>query len=81
MIEAHGGGLAPTARRVVAHIAKAGAARDGEDVELQAATLLRRISISVHRQNARAVLRRLPGPRVVPSGVPPEAWGEDLAWQ
>ncbi len=80
VIEAHGGGLAPMARRVVAHIAKAVAARDGEVVEPQADTFPRRISISVHRENARVVLRRLPGTWVAPSGVPPEAWGENLIW-
>ena len=40
-VEAHGGGLGPIARRVVGHIAKARAAREGEEAEHSAADLLR----------------------------------------
>ena len=52
-------------------------------MEVQAASLLRRISISVHRENARAVLRRLPGAGAPTLGTAPEAWSEraEHAWQ
>ena len=63
VVEAHGGGLGPVARRVCASIAQAAAARAGEEVTNQAASLLRRITYSLHRENARAVLRRLFTPR------------------
>ena len=81
VVEAHGGGFGPMARRAVAHIAKAGAATEGEEVERQAANTVRRMSCSVHRQNARAVLRRFPAPPTGFAVSGPEAWGEDLAWQ
>ena len=78
-----GGASGPVARKVVAHLAKASAAREGEDVETQAASLLRRISISVHRENARAVLRRMPVSASPHPSPCPEAWGEDadMPWQ
>ncbi len=69
------------ARRVVAHIAKAGAAREGEEVERQAANAVRRMSCSAHRENARAVLRRFPAPSTGLAASGPEAWVEDMAWQ
>ena len=82
VIEAHGGGLGPVARRVVAHIAKASAARHGEDPEWQAAVISRRISVSAHRENARAMIRRLPGPAVQPPARAPAAWSDDTdMWQ
>ena len=59
VVEAHGGGLAICARRIVGFIAKSAAARNAEEIEVEAAGLSRRISISLQRENARAVLRRL----------------------
>ena len=82
IIEAHGGGFGPVARRVLAEVARAGAAREGEEVEAQASSLLRRMSVSVHRENARAILRRLPGLVSARAGPSPEAWAEEAAiWQ
>ena len=81
VVEAHGGGLGPIARQVVARLAKARAAREGESVETSAADLLRRISTSVHREVARAVLRRLPTPAAAPPAPQPEAWGDAMEWQ
>ena len=81
VVEAHGGGFGPMARRVVAHIAKAGAATEGEEVERQAANTVRRMSCSVHRENARAVLRRFPAPPTGFAASGPEAWAEDVVWQ
>ena len=82
IVEAHGGGLGPTARRVVGHLARHGAAREGEAPEASAARLLRRISTSIHRENARAILRRLPTAAASPPAPTPEAWAEDapMGW-
>ena len=81
VIEAHGGGVGPVARRVVGNLAKARAAKEGEEVEASAADPLRRISISLQRENARAVLRRMPVTAAAPAVSRPEAWGEDRVWQ
>ena len=70
---------------IVGHdVARAhGAAREGEAPEVTAASLLRRISISIHRENARAILRRMPSGASTPPAPAPEAWGEDelMNWQ
>ena len=78
VVEAHGGGLGPVARRVCGSIAQASAARVGEEVSHQAANLLRRITSTLHRENARAVLRRLPTQPHNASSSSPAAWGEDV---
>ena len=75
-MEAHGGGFAPTARRVCAYVAKVGAARENEEIDFQAAKLLRRISIAVHRENARAIIRRLPSGLSTGAVADPAAWVE-----
>ena len=72
--EAHGGGLAIGARRIVAFIAKSGAARSGEELEVESVGLLRRISIALHRENARAILRRLWPASATAPAVDPDAW-------
>ena len=78
VVEAHGGGLGPVARKVCATIAQAAAARAGEKVKYQAANLLRRITFTLQRENARTVLRRLHAQAVGFSGSAHEAWGEDV---
>ena len=83
VVEADGGGLGAAARRICGFVAKSGAARDGEDVEVQAVSLLRCISISLQRENARAVFGRLPtAPAQSQPGANPDAWSFDSAeWQ
>ncbi len=49
VIEAVGRGLGPVARRVCAFVASPGAAHEGEEVGVQAVSLLRCISISLQR--------------------------------
>ena len=81
VVEAHGGGFGPVARRVCGRLARAGAAMEGEAVEVQAAGLLRRISIAIHRANSRAVLRRFPGACQETDGPCPLAWaGDPMEW-
>jgi hypothetical protein len=76
VVEAHGGGLGPAARKVCGHLVKAAAARDGDEAEVHAADLFRRISITLQRENARAVLRRLPQAAPPPPAAYPEVWAE-----
>ena len=79
VLEAHGGGLGSTARQIAGFVASAGAAHQGGAVEIQAATLLRRISIALQRETARAVVRRLANaPGEAPTAYP-EAWAEVAA--
>jgi hypothetical protein len=75
--------LGAAARRICGFVAKSGAARDGEDVEVQAVSLLRCISILLQRENARAVLRRLPpAPAQSQLVANPDAWTLDSTeWQ
>ena len=65
------------AGKLCAIIAQAGAARDGEESSFRAASLLRRITTTVHRENARAILRRMGVQTAVPVGSSPEAWFDD----
>jgi hypothetical protein len=75
VVEADGGGLGPAARRLCGFVSKVGAAREGQEVEVKAADLLRCISCSLQRENARAVLRRLPR-----GSLPDAADGNAAAW-
>ena len=80
VIEAHGGGLSATSRRVCGYLASAVATAHGK-VDESATTLLRGISIAVHRENARAKLRRFPisySERM--DEATPDAWVEP-SWQ
>ncbi len=76
VVEAHGGGLSQGARQVLAYLAKVGAAREGGEVELQAASLMRSISISLQRENVRAILRRLQVGLPQVASANPSAWAE-----
>ena len=81
ILEAHSGGVGKTARRICSHIAKIGSSREGEATEETTRTLFLRITISLHRENARAVLRRLPGCFTSEGTANLDAWGETFAWQ
>ena len=74
VVEAHGGGLAIGARRIISFIAKSAAARNGEEIEVESAGLSRSISISIHRENARAILRRQWPALVAAPAVDPGVW-------
>ena len=58
VVEAHSGAWSPTARRVLDYLAKGIAAANGEAVEVASLRLAQRISIALHRANARAILKR-----------------------
>ena len=83
IVEAHAGGLGKTARRVCGFIARAHAASQCKDVAEQASKLLRRISTSLHRENARAILCRLPLANAGSSHAHPAVWDYDspFCWQ
>ncbi len=79
VIEAHGGGWSPSARRVLDWIAGQGAAASGE---VRAGVCLRvaqRMSCVLQRENARAVLKRTVG---APSRAELSGWVHSAdAWQ
>ena len=66
VVEAHGGAWGPAATKAWAWLSKTAATADGEPPGRVAEQLLQRLSTSLHRENARAVVRRL----VLPAGDP-----------
>jgi len=58
IIEAHGGGWSPSFRAVVDWIARGNAATHHKDQSAVSLRIAQRISCSLQRENARAVLRR-----------------------
>ena len=59
--EGAGGGWGDDAERVWTDLARAISATSGEDVSSVAADLYQSLSLILHREGARAVLRQLPG--------------------
>ena len=74
VIEAHSGAWSSQARFVLAKIAKHQAAVKRESVERTSLKIAQRISITLHRENARAVLRRCPRPE--DKEFRPSGWDE-----
>ena len=60
IVEAHGGGWGPLAHKVWNELAKRKSAITGELESTVACQLLQSLSIILHRENARAILRRWP---------------------
>ena len=79
VVEAHGGGWGITARKVWSFLSKAIAAKEGRDESATAAELQQRISITLQRENARAVLRRMCGSSQPSRSATPAAWSWDEA--
>ncbi len=78
ILEAHAGGWCPTARGVLDWIARQSAACHGEAAATTALRIAQRMSITLQRENARAVLKRM----VVPErGPPPSGWEAPHEWQ
>ena len=61
VIEAHSGGWSPLARSQLAWIAQQAAAASNEEPALTALRMAQRISATLHRENARAILKRSAG--------------------
>ena len=59
VLEAHGGSWSPSARRVLDWIAQQGAASQGESAQVVGLKIAQRLSCVLHRENARAILRRI----------------------
>ncbi len=60
--EAHGGGWGPQAHKLWNELAKRKAALTGQLVSTVASHMLQSLSLILHRENARAILRRWPSP-------------------
>ena len=73
VLEAHGGGWSPLARSVLDKLAKAQSAAWAEGQEPSSLRIAQRISCTLQRENARAVLRRLVPPELSPAVG---GWGE-----
>jgi hypothetical protein len=81
VVEAHAGGWSKTARVVLDWIAAQGAAVHHENPSTVSLKIAQRISCVLHRENARAVLRRTPTV-VSNSTTPPSGWDSvDDTWQ
>ena len=81
ILEAHGGGWSLSARRVLTRVAKGIAAVWREGDEVASLRIAQRISVSLHRENARAVLKRVA--RALPESMD-TGWGDAVApsvWQ
>ena len=73
ILEAHSGGWSATGRRVLDFIAKAAAAAENESESVTSLRIAQRISVALHKENARAVLKRsVPGV----SAPQPASWEE-----
>ena len=72
VIEAHGGGWSPTARRVLAWLARQGAAANLEAPAAVSLRIAQRTSCILQRENARAILRRTAAEALAPAQ--PSGW-------
>lgn len=72
--EAHSGAWGPTARAVWHFLAKTWAASTGTDMSVISAFLAQRTSVTLHRENARAILRRMTDICPDETTACPEAW-------
>eukprot|EP00973_Karenia_brevis_P080875 11219845-Karenia_brevis.AAC.1 len=61
-LEAHSGGWEKAARQVLSGIAKHAAAAENCSEEVASLTIAQRLSTSLHRENARAIVCRLQEP-------------------
>ena len=74
VLEAHGGGWSKTARGVLDSIAKSVASTWNENNEIATLAIAQRLSVTLHRENARAVVRRRHESTLT---APPDAVGAD----
>ena len=73
VMEAHAGAWSTTARQVLDRLSKNLAASSGEEPTLVSLRIAQRMSTTLHRENARAILKRLPSPVAEPM---PSGWEE-----
>ena len=70
--EAHSGAWSPGARKVLDRVAEMQKASGGEPGEVSSLRIAQRLSVALHRANARAVLRRSSPPE--PDAPVASAW-------
>ena len=74
VFEAHGGGWSPLARATLDWVSKQQASCHNDDPAAVSLKIAQRISCTLHRENARAVLQRTA--EVSASPFPPSGWDE-----
>ena len=62
VLESHGGGMSKLTRNLVSWLGKAIAAAQGSNPDQESLRIAQRMSSTLHRESARAILRRLPLP-------------------
>ena len=62
VMEAHSGGWGAAARKVWSKLAKGIALVSGDPVAIEAIRALQSLGLTLHRETARAILRRVPDP-------------------
>ena len=75
VLEAHGGGWSPAFRRLIDWIVRSSAAANSDSSSSTSLRIAQRISCSLQRENARAVLKRL----VPRTSDPMYTWGESAS--
>ena len=80
VIEAHGGGWSKGARQILDCIAKHLTASWNTDGEVASLSVAQRLSTSLHRENARAVLKRLQATPSEEAPVDDYAGAEESIW-
>mgnify|MGYP001271299192 CR=1 FL=1 len=78
VVDAHGGGWGPAAKEAFKTIAREHANQTGTSVSMATSELAQRISITLERENARAILRRLTPVGPLDPGCNAAAWIDDL---
>ena len=74
VLEAHGGGMGPTAKATLKASARQAAAQTGQPTSQASQELMQRISIALQRENARSVLRRLSQDPACDASANSRAW-------
>ena len=75
VVESHGGGWSKTAREMLDCIAKSVATAWREDNEIASLAIAQRLSVTLHRENARAIVRRRR--EATPTAVPDAAAADE----
>ena len=71
VLESHGGGMSKLTRNLVSWLGKAIAAAQGSNPDQESLRIAQRMSSTLYRESARAILRRLPLPE---EERPTSAW-------
>ena len=77
VLEAHGGSWGPAAKEVLKTIAREYANQTGVTLSQAVSELTQRISTTLERENARAILRRLASSEERRSSINADAWRDD----